>query len=82
MADWRGKGVIGGRIRINTGIIIRNRGIIVRTLHLRRVDDGSSKERSKDSSIADSEGATVHVFDTDVILLGLGPQGSDRLQMS
>jgi len=42
----------------------------VKTQHggLWKVDDGSAHERAKDTSIGDSEGATSHVFDGELVV--------------
>ena len=44
---------------------------------LGRVDDGSSEERAKDSSVADGEGTSVHVLHSQLVILGFLSQRCD-----
>ena len=44
---------------------------------LGRVDDGSSEERTKDSAVADGEGASVHVLHSQLVILGFLSQRCD-----
>ena len=46
---------------------------------LRGVDDGGSKEGSEDAPIGNGEGAAVHVFHGQLVVLGLISQGHDAL---